>query len=321
MGAEILLHGDLDLWIDKARDLPNMDAISSRARRLFPGCRDCLGPPPSEPIDHPSHRRRRDEEHLRKIITSDPYVKVTIAGATVARTAVVRNETEPQWNEHFTVLLAHHATHLEFQVKDNDAFGAEVIGTAMIPAARIAGGEPIQGWLEIVSPFFLRPPKPDSAIYVRLHFKPFDMNYVYRNGLSGVQGTYFPVRRGGSVTLYQDAHVNDQDLQNTIELDGGRAYRRERCWEDICQAILEARHMIYIVGWSVYDKVRLLREPTPGRIWSGLGKNLTLEELERMTLGELLKYKSQEGVRVCLLVWDDRTSNKNLFINTVHMLN
>ena len=31
--------------------------------------------------------------------------------------------------------------------------------------------------------------------------------------------------------------------------------------------------------------------------------------MEDMNLGDLLKYKSQEGVRVLLLVWDDRTSS------------
>lgn len=34
-----------------------------------------------------------------------------------------------------------------------------------------------------------------------------------------------------------------------------------------------------------------------------------------LTLGELLKYKSEEGVRVLLLVWDDKTSHDKFFIN------
>ena len=66
--------------------------------------------------------------------------------------------------------------------------------------------------------------------------------------------------------------------------------------------------MIYIVGWSVYDKVRLVREPSPSR---------PLPEGGDLTLGELLKFKSQEGVRVCLLVWDDKTSHDKFFIKTV----
>jgi phospholipase D1/2 len=65
--------------------------------------------------------------------------------------------------------------------------------------------------------------------------------------------------------------------------------------------------LIYIAGWSVYDKVKLVREPT----------RPISDEIINMSLGELLKYKSQEGVRVCLLVWDDKTSHDKLFIKTV----
>jgi len=70
--------------------------------------------------------------------------------------------------------------------------------------------------------------------------------------------------------------------------------------------------MIYIVGWSVYDKVRLVREPLPSR---------PLPEGGDLMLGELLKFKSQEGVRVCLLVWDDKTSHDKFFIKMVRFHN
>jgi hypothetical protein len=36
-----------------------------------------------------------------------------------------------------------------------------------------------------------------------------------------------------------------------------------------------------------------------------------------LTLGDLLKYKSEEGVRVLLLVWDDKTSHDKVFFKTV----
>ena len=70
--------------------------------------------------------------------------------------------------------------------------------------------------------------------------------------------------------------------------------------------------MIYIVGWSVYDKVRLVREPSLLR---------PLPDGGDLTLGELLKFKSQEGVRVCLLVWDDKTLHDKFFIKTVRFHN
>ena len=67
--------------------------------------------------------------------------------------------------------------------------------------------------------------------------------------------------------------------------------------------------MVYLVGWSIYHKVRLVREPTRPLPRGG-----------DLTLGELLKYKSEEGVRVLLLVWDDKTSHDKVFLKTVRVL-
>ncbi|GMY08717.1 phospholipase D delta-like [Fagus crenata] len=53
-----------------------------------------------------SHRQastESDGQHRRhrKIITSDPYVTVSVPQATVARTRVIKNSSDPIWNEHF----------------------------------------------------------------------------------------------------------------------------------------------------------------------------------------------------------------------------
>ncbi|CAD6260285.1 unnamed protein product [Miscanthus lutarioriparius] len=53
----------------------------------------------------------------------------------------------------------------------------------------------------------------------------------------------------------------------------------------------KARRLIYITGWSVFHTIHLVRDGHGG-----------------MALGDLLRRKSQEGVRVLLLVWDDPTS-------------
>lgn len=192
-------------------------------------------------------------------------------------------------------------------------FGAEVIGTASVSAVLVATDRSFEGWLPIIgSSGFL--PKPDCALYVSFSFIPVENNPMYTHSIPcdpeelGVRGTYFHVRKGGKLTLYQDAHVKEGELPE-IELDGGTVFKHEKCWEDICHAILEAHHLIYIVGWSLYHKVKLVREPTR-----------TLPEAGNLTLGQLLKYKSQEGVRVCLLIWDDKTSHDKLFIKTVRSL-
>ena len=223
---------------------------------------------------------------------------------------MLKNAATPVWEQRFNIPLAHPVKDIEFHVKDNDLFGAELIGTVKIPASTVLSGEFIQGWFPIIDASG-KPPKPDTALYLELKFTPFEKNPLYQNGfggdpvVNGVRGTYFPARRGGHVTLYQDAHGKDHYLPE-IEIDGGKVFKQEKCWEDICYAISEAHHLIYIVGWSVFYKIKLVREPTRPLPRGG-----------DLTLGELLKYKSEEGVRVLLLVWDDRTSHDKFGIKTV----
>jgi Ca2+-dependent lipid-binding protein len=58
----------------------------------------------------------------------------SVPQATVARTRVINNSQNPKWNEQFYIPLAHPLTYLEFKVKDDDIFGAELIGNVKIPA-------------------------------------------------------------------------------------------------------------------------------------------------------------------------------------------
>ncbi|KAM7521267.1 hypothetical protein LguiB_020229 [Lonicera macranthoides] len=297
----IYLHGELDLKILEARRLPNMDLVSERLRRCFTAFDVCR---------KPFSTASRSRQHLHKIITSDPYVTVCLAGATVARTRVISNSEEPVWNENFKIPLAHPVSLVEFQVKDNDVFGADLIGIATVSALKIMSGEFIDDWFPILGPQG-KPAKPDAAIRLQMRFTSCDQNPPNNYCIAadpnhyGVKESYFPARVGGSVTLYQDAHVPDGMLPE-IELDDKKIFTHEKCWEDICHAILEAHHLVYIVGWSIYHKVKLVREPSKPlpRGW-------------KLNLGELLKYKSQEGVRVLMLVWDDKTSHSKFFINTV----
>ncbi|XP_078162510.1 phospholipase D delta-like [Carex rostrata] len=309
-GHTVLLHGDLDLHIIAAINLPNRDLFSERLRGCFSLC---VTPPttrsPSHSDDEQQHhpQNHHHHHHHHRGITSDPYVKVRVAETTVARTSVIHNCDEPNWDQHFRIPLAHCASMLEFVIKDDDMFGAQIIGTATVPVSSITSGEPFDNWLDVADPYG-QPGDPKPRIHIAFKFTPVDDNPVYKDGITGdrlsrgVEDAYFPMRKGGQVTLYQDAHVRDGELPE-IRLDGNRVFAHEKCWEDICHAILEARHLIYIVGWSIYTEVRLVRESTR-----------PLPEAVK-TLGELLRYKSEEGVRVCLLVWDDKTSNETLIIN------
>ncbi|KAK3224413.1 hypothetical protein Dsin_011438 [Dipteronia sinensis] len=311
----IYLHGDLDLKIVAARRLPNMDVLVNNFRRCVTVCGSCTTPPSksrsadsASDLEGDGAGEKKVHSH-RKIITTDPYVTVVVPQATVARTRVLKNSQNPRWNEHFVIPLAHPVVDLEFQVKDDDVFGAELVGTVKIPASDLLTGDLISDWFSIIGANG-QPPKPDTALRLEMRFTPCEKNPLYRHGIPGdpdqlgVRHTYFPLRKGCQLTLYQDAHVTP-GLFPEIKLENNQVYKQGTCWEDICHAISEAHHLVYIVGWSVFHKIKLIREPT--------------RELPRggdLTLGELLKYKSEEGVRILLLVWDDKTSHDKFGIKT-----
>ncbi|CAN0847876.1 Phospholipase D delta [Linum grandiflorum] len=300
---DVYLHGDLHLKIVEARQLPNMDLLSERVRRCFTVLDTCRKP----------FSGRRKNGRKANIITSDPYVTVCLAGARVARTRVIPNSSNPVWNENFRIPLAHPVTHIEFFVKDNDVFGADLIGVAAVPVARIAAGQFVREWFPIISSYG-KPPKPDCAMLIEMKFVKCEDNPLYKIGLAenqnrySIPNCYFPSRPGSSLTLYQDAHVPDGMLPE-IELDDGIVYRHGKCWEEISEAISEAHHLVYVVGWSVFHKVKLVRESSKPLSSGG-----------DLSLGDLLKYKSQEGVRVLMLVWDDKTSHNKFFINTAGVM-
>ena len=134
------------------------------------------------------------------------------------------------------------------------------------------------------------PPKPGSAIRISATFVPAGSTpppWLLPGGVPA----FFPPRRGCDVRLYQDAHVGAGEL-------GGEP---GRCWEELCLAVLGAQHLVYVAGWSVFTRVRLLRGAMSPEMAAKAAEVRALGGVvvENMSLGDLLKYKSQEGVGCC----------------------
>ncbi|KAF3625495.1 Phospholipase D alpha 1 [Capsicum annuum] len=228
------------------------------------------------------------------------YATVDLEKARVGRTRVIENEPDnPRWNESFHIYCAHMANSVIFTVKDNKSVGATLIGRAYLPVNDLLEGDEVDEWIEIMDEG-KNPIEAGSKIHVKLQFFDISRDRNWGRGIGsrkypGVPYTFFPQRSGCRVSLYQDAHIPDKFIPK-IPLLGGKYYEPHRCWEDVFDAITNAKHMIYITGWSVYTEITLLRDSRrekPGG-----------DE----TLGELLKKKAEEGVKVLMLVWDDRTS-------------
>ncbi|GKU88636.1 hypothetical protein SLEP1_g2873 [Rubroshorea leprosula] len=174
------------------------------------------------------------------------------------------SESLRQVGEHFNILLAHPVVDLELKIKEGSKVrgGKGIKGTVKIPARRIITGEIIREWYPVEHVKGDRCKNLDLDIEMK--FTPCDQNPLYDQGIAGdpeqagMRNTYFPLREGNKVKLYQDAHV-PEEMSREIEL--------------------------------------LVREPTRPLPRGG-----------DLTLGELLKSKSEERVQVVVLIWDDKTS-------------
>ncbi|XP_074315776.1 phospholipase D gamma 1-like [Silene latifolia] len=281
----ILLHGTLDIWVKEAKKLPNMDQLHTMTSFLG-----------GLSIKRKSHG------------TSDPYVTISVANAILARTFVMKDNENPSWMQHFHVNVAHTASEVHFVVKDDDVVGSEIIGAVGIPTQELNLGEKIEGKFPILKSNG-KNWETGACLSLSIKYFPIEKSALYESGVGsgpdyGVPRTYFPLRKGNRVTLYQDAHCEDGMLPN-IKLDDEKDYVHGKCWHDIFNAISNARRLTYITGWSVTHLVRLVRDD---------------DEFSSITLGDLLKDKAQQGVRVLLLVWDDPTSRRFFQHTTEGML-
>ena len=73
----------------------------------------------------------------------------------------------------------------------------------------------------------------------------------------------------------------------------------ERAFLDMYRAMYNAKKFIYISGWSVDVHIKLVRNPP------------TDDDIDYdLTVGQLLKKKAKEGVRVLVAVWDEKMSTE-----------
>ncbi|XP_073317041.1 phospholipase D alpha 1-like [Primulina huaijiensis] len=232
--------------------------------------------------------------------TQKIYTTIDLEKARVGRTRILENEpSNPRWYESFHIYCAHMASNVIFTVKDDNPIGATLIGRAYVPVPELLEGEEVDRWCEILDDD-KNPISEGSKLHVKLQYFDVTRDRNWARGIKsskypGVPYTFFAQRKGCRVSLYQDAHVPDQFVPK-IPLSGGKYYEPHRCWEDVFDAITNAKHLIYITGWSVYTEIALIRD------------SRRQKEGGDTTLGELLKRKASEGLKVIMLVWDDRTS-------------
>ena len=139
----------------------------------------------------------------------------------------------------------------------------------------------------------------DPSIHIKLHYTDITRDENWSQGITskftGVPCTFFRQREGCKVTLYQDCHVPDH-FNPRITLDGVKYYEaQQRCWEDIFDAITNARHLIYISGWSLYTEITSIRDPR--RQKPGGGVTVSLSESFSGGRREMLEFSFLLGMK------------------------
>eukprot|EP00170_Pyropia_yezoensis_P005382 contig_21850_g5396 len=226
---------------------------------------------------------------------TDPYVSVALGGKNkYFQSRVVNNSSDPVWDSSVLLNVCHELDFVELRVKGAARPGlgrARKLGRVELPADELVSSGQIEGTFDLK-------PYGDSddddveegelgSVTVKVRLLPLD-SYADR---IDVPGTYFPLRTGCQVRLYQDAHVDENELPEVP----GSSYIPGCCFRDMYAAIDAAQDFVYITGWSVFTEISLLRERHGGG-----------EDPE--TLGALLKRKAEEGVQVRIMVWDELMS-------------
>ncbi|KAJ9448882.1 Phospholipase D alpha 1, partial [Diplonema papillatum] len=236
------------------------------------------------------------------------------------KTAVVKNSKNPVWNMKQVVSMTE-CSQLCFVVKDSDVGPDDELGLKVLKAScsvlsPLFKGEAVSAWISLEGGSRrARIPRVRVTIKPMLHKLP---------GTLGVHSSTFAPHTQCRVTLFQSAHVGSErsylpDIKvytgsaggtkkkhknpkyafcKDDNLDGERVYQPRNAWEEMYITILEARHFIYVIGWSVNVDVSLLRE-----------RNIEVSGYEgldgrKLKFGDLLIKKANEGVTVCVSLWN-----------------
>ncbi|KAL3911267.1 MAG: hypothetical protein SGILL_007347, partial [Bacillariaceae sp.] len=291
-GGAIVLHGYLFIQIISARRL-NTGRNSAGCRRA---CCQLMGG------------------------ENEPYVSVYAASDKIAKTNTSSHHINPDWKTDFHVPVCHPIKHLTFQVKRRELYNSALIGQTKLPveelirfedAASDEEGSSLKlkrtGVYKVVN---LDGDVTRGQLEYWVEFIPNDIVHPL-TGLTPVQvpmpGAYFPPRQGNAVKLYVDANDNGTAPVVRYGPNQEMMWQPARYFRDVYDTICNAKKLVYIVGWSVDYTLELLRGDEAKQ--HGLNKIPGKEAYYSSNLGDLLKQKADEDVRVNILVWDDNTSN------------
>lgn len=161
------------------------------------------------------------------------------------KVAATSQKTDRVWNQTFQILCAHPSdSTITITLKTK----CYVLGKTQIQANQILNeASLIDGFF----PLNMENRKPNAELKLRfmLLFRPAELEpswgkLLSSGGFEGLKNATFPQRSNCIVRLYQDAH-HSSSFKPPLGLCDPR-----KLWEDVFRAIEDAKHLIYIAGWS-----------------------------------------------------------------------
>eukprot|EP00475_Leptophrys_vorax_P010817 TRINITY_DN1738_c0_g2_i1.p1 TRINITY_DN1738_c0_g2~~TRINITY_DN1738_c0_g2_i1.p1 ORF type:complete len:822 (-),score=225.05 TRINITY_DN1738_c0_g2_i1:60-2525(-) len=222
---------------------------------------------------------------------SDPYVQVWAGEHNhLFTTTTKENNLNPEWNddEDHYFNIAQKLTHLLFKLQDEDIGVDQAIGVAMLPVSLLVDQEEKGEAIAVVNRS-LELSEGAGQLDVLVEYVP--VSHLSKS--LHIPNTYFNAVNGNQVSLYLNAD-DVPGITPEVNYAGYSVWEAPRLWRDVWQVVNDAREFVYVTGWAVNTGIALVREPDH----EGCGE----------TIGELFKRKADEGVRVMVLIWNDKSS-------------
>jgi len=223
---------------------------------------------------------------------TDPYAAVYLEHTEICKTATLHNNLDPVWDEIFSIPVCHHANSIKVKILDREHIGAESVGSVLISTDDIVGGEPVEGWWDLT---VSNNGETQGAVHIM--FQMFPVGSLKQG--KTLNEAYFEPREGSKVTMYQDADTPQMDIFNGVTEADGSQYTPTRLWIDLFRALDSAEKLIYITGWSVFTGISLVRGEEAVKYGDS-------------NVGEMLKRKASEGVRVLVMTWNEKSNDGGL---------
>lgn len=221
---------------------------------------------------------------------TDAFVIMSLGETVLLKTAYIPNNLNPRWDEKFSLPVCHRASSLKVMIRDREHVGDQIVGTCLISTEELVDGYPLEGWYDVLV-------GPEGRVHGSIHI----MIQLFPIGSLGednnyLADSYFEPKTDNHVVLYMNAETPQLPVFEGVTEPDGSPYNATRCWLDTYRAICNAQKLIYVTGWSVYTKINLVR-----------GEDALY--YPDSNVGELLKRKASEGVRVCVMTWNEKSND------------